>query len=98
MVNAVVSMMATYGVSSNEVRECLHREFGELTGFTEYLVTEYPHWIYYPPYLRCLTEGDYQTIAVAQLAALSGKLTPDSESCVRGNSSRRLQHLQNQRH
>ena len=83
MVNAVVSMMATYGVSSNEVRECLHREFGELTGFTEYLVTEYPHWIYYPPYLRCLTEGDYQTIAVAQLAALSGKLTPDSESCVR---------------
>ena len=82
MVNAIASVLAEYVASINDVRDCLHREFNQLSGYTEYHVFEYPHWLYHPPYLRCLTQEDYQAIAVAQLEAVAGKVDEDSRNCV----------------
>ena len=75
-------IVASAEIQDAGVETCLLKEFAEFgdTGQGHYNL---PAWRLEKPYFRCLTEENYQKLAIAQLAASVGELSAESESCAR---------------
>ncbi len=68
------------GATWPDTQECIVMEF-EKSPTTERTI-RFPEWRLESAYFKCLTEAEYQTLAVAQLEAFTGELPEERASCA----------------
>ena len=71
------------GGVSVDVQTCFRREFAGTGDNSELVPPSKPRWRLTPAYYRCLTDENYQNLAIAQLTAYVGELSGNSENCAR---------------
>ena len=69
------------GASWHDTHECLVMEFEESP--TLETTIRFPEWRLESAYFKCLTEGEYQDLAVAQMEAFAGELPDENANCAR---------------
>ena len=81
----LAAIMSSTGIVNRDVQACLHQEFSQRDSsyFFHIRGIKDSKWPYDLAFIRCLTEGDFQNLAVAHLEAVSGKLPANGENCAR---------------